>query len=131
MDEANMGGDFGDRCLFADSVRVCRYQIFNRKILILTNGAYELQMAEPTQFHQLSEKLDDIKDLVTRLELKLEERDGLIRERLNAEIATIRKEFTDYKTFVAEKITANTVKTGAIFTLLMAALAALIAKLMQ
>ena len=48
-------------------------------------------MAEPTQFHQLSEKLDDIKDLVTRLELKLEERDGLIRERLNAEVATIRK----------------------------------------
>ncbi len=90
-----------------------------------------MQMAGPTQFHELSEKLDDIKDLVTRLELKLEERDGLIRERLNAEVATIRKEFADYKTFVAEKITANTVKTGAIFTLLMAALAALIAKLMQ
>ena len=88
-------------------------------------------MAEPTQFHQLSEKLDDIKDLVTRLELKLEERDGLIRERINAEIANIRKEFTDYKAIVVEKITANTVKTGAIFTLLMAALAALITKLMQ
>lgn len=90
-----------------------------------------MQMTEPTQFHQLSEKLDDIKDLVTRLELKLEERDGLIRDRINNEITNIRKEFSDYKTFVAEKITANTVKTGAIFTLLMAALAALIAKLMQ
>lgn len=88
-------------------------------------------MAEPTQFHQLSEKLDDIKDLVTRLELKLEERDGLIRERLNAEVAAIRKEFTDYRALVIEKMTATTVKTGAIFTLLMAALAALIAKLMQ
>ena len=88
-------------------------------------------MAEPTQFHQLSEKLDDIKDLVTRLELKLEERDGQIRERLSSEINILRKEFTDYKALVVEKITANTVKTGAIFTLLMAALAALIAKLMQ
>ncbi len=90
-----------------------------------------MQMAEPTQFHQLSEKLDDIKDLVTRLELKLEERDGIIRERLNNEVAKIQKDFSEYKTFIAEKITANTVKTGAIFTLLMAALAALIAKLMQ
>lgn len=88
-------------------------------------------MAEPTQFRQLSEKLDDIKDLVTRLELKLEERDGQIRERLSTEINTLRKEFTDYKAVVVEKITANTVKTGAIFTLLMAALAALITKLMQ
>lgn len=88
-------------------------------------------MSEPTQFRQLSEKLDDIKDLVTRLELKLEERDGQIRERLSTEINTLRKEFTDYKAVVVEKITANTVKTGAIFTLLMAALAALITKLMQ
>lgn len=90
-----------------------------------------MQMAEPTQFHQLNSKLDDIKDLVTRLELKLEERDGLIRERLNAEIAKIQHDFSEYKQIVAEKITTNTVKTGAIFTLLMSALAALIAKLMQ
>jgi ATP/maltotriose-dependent transcriptional regulator MalT len=90
-----------------------------------------MQMAEPTQFHQLNSKLDDIKDLVTRLELKLEERDGIIRERIHAEITAVRNEFATYKAAVAEKITANTVKTGAIFTLLMSLLAALIAKLMQ
>jgi hypothetical protein len=76
-------------------------------------------MADPTQFQQLSDKLDDIKDIVSKLELKLEERGGVLRDLVHTETATLRKEFNDFKTVVDEKVTATATKVGFIFSVVM------------
>lgn len=76
-------------------------------------------MADATQFQQLSEKLDDIKGSMARLELKLEERGGLLRELVHTETNAVRKEFNEFKTVIGEKVTATAVKVGFIFTLVM------------
>ena len=85
-------------------------------------------MADLTQFQQLSEKLDDIKDIVSKLELKLEERGGILRDLVHTETATLRKEFVDFKGSLNEKLTATTVKMGVIFTIIMAVVAAMVAR---
>lgn len=76
-------------------------------------------MADPTQFQQLSDKLDDIRDIVSKLELKLEERGGAMRDLVHTETTILRKEFNEFKTAMGERVTAATVKVGFIFTLVM------------
>lgn len=73
----------------------------------------------PTQFQQLSDKLDDIKDIVSKLELKLEERGGAMREFVHTETRSIRDEMAKFKTDMTERLTATTVKVGFIFSLVM------------
>jgi hypothetical protein len=88
-------------------------------------------MADPTQFQQLSEKLDDIKDIVSKLELKLEERGGLLRDMVHTETSAVRKEFNEFKNAIGEKLTATTVKLGFVFTIIMAIITAAVVRAMQ
>lgn len=89
-------------------------------------------MAEnPTQFHQLSEKLDEIKDIVSKLELKLEERGGVLRDLVHHENTLLRTEFGDFKAAIGERLTATTVKLGVMFTIFMAIVAAVVSRMMQ
>lgn len=84
-------------------------------------------MADATQFQQLSEKLDDIKGSMARLELKLEERGGLLRDLVHTETNLVRKEFNEFKTVIGEKVTAATVKVGFIFSIIMIIVSAALA----
>ena len=86
-----------------------------------------MQMADPTQFQQLSEKLDDIRETVSRLELKLEERGGAMHDFVHAETNLLRKEFNDFKGVISEKVTTTSVKLGFIFSIVMIIVSAAIA----
>lgn len=85
----------------------------------------------PTQFQQLSEKLDDIKEIISKLELKLEERGGLLKEMMHTETTLLRKEFNDFKGNINERLTATTVRLGIVFTVIMAIVTAAVVKAMQ
>ena len=85
------------------------------------------------KFEKVFEKLDTINNGLHALTLKIietenkmVERQNIIRDQYTIELAKIRGEFSEYKIVVAKEMTANTVKTGIAFTILMVIVGAII-----